>query len=127
MATTTSRQAAGARVPDLRWKRGLGIAVLAAALTAVPALARDAVAQRSASVTAAAYVTTSLLGARLLADSAAAASVPTPPPAVRRLRVAGLGVLDVQAGPGGQIRVDEASVKPAGGTTVVVLITYVST
>jgi hypothetical protein len=124
MARTSSDRAAGARVPDLRWKRGLAVAALASLLTGAPVLARDGVAQRSASVAATAVVTTSYLGARLQPDTAGA--VATPRPAARRLRLEGLGVLDVDAGPTDQVRIGSRSGEPASGGAVVVQIAYVS-
>jgi hypothetical protein len=124
MARTSWGWAARARLPDLRWKRGLAVAALASLLTGAPALARAAHAQRSASVAATAFVTTSLLGARLQSDSAAAVAVPRP--AVRRLRIEGLGVLDVEAGPADQVRIGSRSGEPATRSAVVVQIAYVS-
>jgi len=127
MAGTSSKWTAGARVPDPRWKRGLKVAVLAAALSGVPVLARDALAQRSANVQATAYVTTSYLGARLRTDTAAVAAAGTSQRSVRELRLEGLGVLDVQTGPGEQIRVGSRTDEPASPSTVVIQIAYVST
>jgi len=127
MATTSSGRTAGVRVQDLRWKRGLRVAVLAAALSGVPVLARHALAQRSASVQAAATVTTSYLGARLLSDTTEVAPAGASRLAVRRLRLEGLGVLDVQTGPGEQVRIGARSGESASPSTVVVQIAYVST
>ena len=127
MATTSSGRTAGTWVPDLRWKRGLGVAALAAALSGVPVLARDAVAQRSTSIQAAAYVTTSYLGARFRSDTTEVAAAGASQLAVQRLRLGGLGVLDVQTGPGEQVRVGSRTDVPANRSTVVIQIAYVST
>jgi len=127
MATTSSGRTAGARVPDLRWKRGLCAAALTAALSGAPLLARDAVAQRSTSIRAAAYVTTSYLGARLRSDTTEVVPAGASQLAVRRLRLEGLGVLDVQTGPGEQVRVGPRAAEPADRSTVVIQIAYVST
>jgi hypothetical protein len=114
-------------VPGLRWKRGLRVVALAAVLISVPVLARDAIAQRSARVQASAYVTISYLGARLLPDAAGAAGVASPQPTGQRLRLAGLGVLDVQTGPGEQVRIGAGATESASRSAVVVEIAYVST
>ncbi|MGA2383545.1 MAG: hypothetical protein ABSG61_08925 [Gemmatimonadales bacterium] len=127
MATTSSTRTAGAPARDLRWERGLRVALLAAALAGVPLLARDAVAQRSGVIQATAYVTSSILGARLQADTSGAAVSATPRPIVRRLRVEGVGVLDVRTVAGEEISVTSRLVDSVGGPTRVVQISYVST
>jgi len=114
-------------VPDLRWKRGLTVAALAAGLAGAPALAREAAAQQSAYVHAAAYVTTSYVGARLRSDTTQPPAAGATRFAVWQLRLEGLGVLELQTGPGEQVRVGKSSGEPASRSTVVIQIAYVST
>jgi hypothetical protein len=126
MGTTSSERAAAGRAPGLRWRRGLAVAVLAAALSGTPWLARAGVAQQTARIRAAARVTTSYLGARLRPDTAVVVAG-VPQALVQHFRLEGLGVLDVQTGPGEQIRVGSRRDEPAGRSSVVVQVAYVST
>jgi hypothetical protein len=78
--------------------------LLSALLAGSPLLAPRAVAQQPSAIRASAYVTTSVLAARLRSDSAALA-LRVLPPATERVRIAGVGTLDIQAGPGEVVRV----------------------
>ena len=127
MATTSSTRTAGAPARDLRWERGLRVAVLAAVLAGAPLLARDAVAQRSGAIQATAYVTASILGARLQSHTSGAAVSAALRPMLRQLRVEGVGVLDVRTVAGEEISVTSRVVDSRGCPTRVVQISYVST
>jgi hypothetical protein len=127
MATTSSKRAAGTPARNLRLGRGLSVAVLAAVLAGAPLLARDAVAQRSGAVQATAYVTASILGARLQQDTVGVAASATLRPMLRRLRIEGVGVLDVRTVAGEEISVTSRVVDSRGRPTPVVQISYLST
>ena len=72
-------------------------AVLAAVLAAAPALAHSAQAQSAVGIRASAMVSNSVMNVRVQADTASLPTVPAP--TIRRLVIAGVGVLAVQAGP----------------------------
>jgi hypothetical protein len=127
VTTTSLERTAGTPARDLRWERGLKVAVLVAVMVAAPLLTRNAVAQRASVIQATAYVTASYLGAGLQQDSVRAATLHAAPrPVAQRLRIEGIGVVDVQTGPGEAIRVSRVA-NPRGLTTVVVQICYVGT
>lgn len=127
MATTSSTRTAGTPARDLRWERGLRVAVLAVVLAGTPVLARNAVAQRSGAVQATAYVTSSILGARWQPDTAGVAVSAALRPMLRRLQIAGVGVLDVRTVAGEEIDVTSRLMDAHGRPTRVVQISYVST
>lgn len=94
-------------------------------------LARTAMAQRPAAIQASAYVIDSYMSTGLRPDSAmvtptAAAARTLAPSVSHQLRIAGLGVLDVQSGPGMEIRVASrvADARSHAGTTIQVSVTY---
>jgi hypothetical protein len=129
--TSTSHRWAGPSARDLRWQRGLRLALIAAVLSGAPMLARTATAQRPATIQASAYVIDSYIatGLRPDADTAttAASALPTEAlPASRQLRIAGLGVLDVRSGSGTEIRVASRVTADRGtsGTTLQVSVSY---
>ena len=131
METTSSYRSAEASARSPRWQRGLGVALLAAALSMAPLLARSASAQRPATIQASAYVIDSYIATGLRLDSAtstpaSAAARPPALPASRQLRIAGLGVIDVRSGSGTEISVVSrvADARGALGPTVQVSITY---
>lgn len=99
----------------------LRTAVLATALLGAPALARQAQAQREVAVRASAMVSSSVLDAGVLPDSIAATRAPVRP-VVQRLRIAGVGVLDVESGPGQAISIARVARDPGNRSTVVVQI-----
>jgi len=127
MATTSSTRTAGTPARNLRLERGLRVALLAAALAGAPLLARNAVAQRSGSVQATAYVTSSILGARLQPDTTGATVSAALRPMLRRLLVEGVGVLDVRTVAGEEISVTSRVVDSRGRPAPVVQISYLST
>jgi hypothetical protein len=127
MATTYSTRTAGTPARIRRWERGLRVAVLAAVLAGAPLLARDAFAQRSGAVQATAYVTSSILGARLQADTSGVAVSAALRPMLRRLLVEGVGALDVRTVAGEEINVTSRVVDSARGSARVVQISYLST
>ena len=99
-STLLPRTAASA--PGLRL--GLRVAALAALLAGSPLFAARAVAQQPSAIRASAYVTTSVLAARLADPEAVTARVL--PPVTERVLIAGVGALDIQAGPGEVVRVN---------------------
>ncbi len=112
MATTLSYRIAGAWKWRNRWGQGLRALALAALFAAAPFAAREAVAQRPAGIRVAAFVSAPASSVAFHADTAN----PAPPPAgVLRLGVAGVGVLDVQSGPGAAIRVADLPAPAPGG------------
>ena len=127
MATTSSTRTAGMPARDLRLGRGLRVALLAAVLAGAPLLARPAAAQRSGAVQATAYVTSSILGARLQQDTVGVVVSPTFRPMLRRLRIEGVGALDVRTVAGEEICVSSRVVELAGSSKRVVQISYLST
>lgn len=112
---------------DLRLGRGLRVALLAAVLAGAPLLARPAAAQRSGAVQATAYVTASILGARLQQDTVGVVVSATFRPMLRRLRIEGVGALDVRTVAGEEICVSSRVVELAGSSKRVVQISYLST
>jgi len=122
MKTTASKRAAGVRARDLRWERGLRVAALAVVLAGAPILARDAAAQRAGSIQATASVIDSYFAAAFRSDSADAAVRPAPRPGTERIRIAGAGVLEVQSGPGAQVRVASRVEEPRSRSDLVVRV-----
>jgi len=122
MATTSAKRAAGVPARDLRWERGLRVAVLVVVLAWAPVLARDAAAQRSGTIQATASVIDSYVAAAFRSDSADAAVRTPPRPGTERIQVAGVGVLEVQSGPGAQVRVASHIEDPRGRTRLVVQV-----
>jgi hypothetical protein len=122
METTSSKRAAGMPARDLLWGRGLRVAVLTVGLAWAPALARDAVAQRSGTIQATASVIDSQLAAALRSDSADAAVRTPPRTGTERIRIAGVGVLEVQSGPGAQTRVVSRPEDPRSRSPLVVQV-----
>lgn len=122
MKATSSKRAAGMPARDLRWGRGLRAAVLTVGLAWAPVLARDAVAQRSGTIQATASVIDSQFAAAFRSDSADAA-VRTPlRTGTERIRIAGVGVLEVQSGPGAQMRVVSRPGDPRSRSPLVVQV-----
>jgi len=115
---TTSHPHTAAPAPGHRLVVGIRAAVLAALLAGAPPLARQATAQRPAAIRAAAYVTTSILAAGWRAEAAGA--VLRVPPAAERVRIAGVGTLDVQSGPGEAVRVSPRVEDATHQSTIVV-------
>jgi len=122
MKTTASKRAAGVRARDLRWERGLRLAVLAVVLAGAPFLARDAAAQRAGTIQANASVIDSYFAAAFRSDSADAAVRTAPRPGTERIRIAGAGVLEVQSGPGAQVRVASRVEAPRSRSDLVVRV-----
>jgi hypothetical protein len=122
METTSSKRAAGMPARDLRWGRGLRVAVLTVGLAWAPVLARDAVAQRSGTIQATASVIDSQFAAAFRSDSADAAVRTPPRTGTERIRIAGLGVLEVQSGPGAQVRVASRVEEPRSRSLLVVQV-----
>jgi hypothetical protein len=121
MAAASLPRVAGIPAQARRAAGALRATVLAAALLGAPALARQAQAQRAAAVRASAMVSSSVLDAGMLPDSIAATRAPVRP-VVQRLRIAGVGVLDVESGPGQAIRITRVAVDPASRAMVVVQV-----
>jgi hypothetical protein len=105
MNSTSANRAAGVGARDLRWERGLRVAVLSVVLAGAPLLARDAAAQRAGSIQATASVSDSYFATAFRSDSADAAVRTASRPGTERIRIAGVGVVEVQSGPGAQLRV----------------------
>jgi hypothetical protein len=126
MKTTSSNRAAGASARDLRWERWLRVAVLAAVLAGTPVLAPDAVAQRAGTIQATASVIDSYFAAAFRSDSADAAVRTAPRPGTERIRIAGIGVLEVQSGPGAQTRVVSRVADPRSRSNLVVEVSISS-
>ena len=122
METTSSKRAAGVPARDLRWERGLRVAMLAVVLAGAPILARDAAAQRAGSIQATASVIDSYFAAAFRSDSADAAVRTPPRPGTERIRIAGVGVLEVQSGPGAQVRVASRVEDPRSRSNLVVQV-----
>lgn len=122
MKTTSSKRAAGVSARDLRWERGLRVAALAVVLAGAPILARDAAAQRAGSVQATASVIDSYFATAFRSDSADAAVRTVPRPGTERIRIAGVGVVEVQSGPGAQLRVVSRVEDPRSRSTLVVQV-----
>jgi len=120
MATSSFSPRAGTPAPVARLVPWLRVAALAALLAALPLLASNARAQRPATIRASAYVSHSIMDAVVRPDSAAAARAQAAP-ATERLRIAGVGVLDVRAGPGQAVRVGRAE-DARGEATVTVQV-----
>jgi len=122
MKTTASKRAAGVRARDLRWGRGLRVAGLAIVLAWAPGLARDAAAQRAGVIQATASVIDSYVAAAFRSDSADAAVRTPPRTGAERIRIAGVGVLEVQSGPGAQMRIVSRLDDPRSQSTLVVQV-----
>lgn len=122
MKRTSSKRAAGVTPRDLRWERGLRVAVLAVMMAWAPMLARDAAAQRSGTIQATASVIDSYFAAAFRSDSADAAVRTPPRPGTELIRIAGAGVLEVQSGPGAQVRVASRVEDPRSRSNLVVQI-----
>ena len=122
METTSSKRAAGMPARDLRWGRGLRVAVLTVGLAGAPVLAREAVAQRSGTIQATASVIDSQFAAAFRSDSADAAVRTPPRPGAERIRIAGVGVLEVQSGPGAQTRIVSRPGDPRSRSLLVVQV-----
>ena len=122
METTSSKRAAEVSARDLRWERGLRVAVLAVVLAGAPILARDAAAQRAGAIQATATVIDSYFAAAFRSDSADAAVRTPPRPGTERIRIAGVGVLEVQSGPGAQMRIVSRVEDPRSRSTLVVRV-----
>ena len=122
MKTTSSNRAAGVTARDLRWERGLRVAVLAVVLAGAPILARDAAAQRAGSIQATASVIDSYFATAFRSDSADAAVRTAPRPGTERIRIAGIGVVEVQSGPGAQLRVVSRVEDPGSRSNLVVQV-----
>ncbi len=105
MATTKLSRSAGAPASGLNLGPGLRVAALAVVLAGFPLLAPNARAQQPAAIRARAYVTTSILAAAVRPESAPVATLASLQPATKRIRIPGVGTLDVQAGPGEAVRV----------------------
>jgi hypothetical protein len=103
--TTTLLRTAGAPARTPRLEQLLQIIVLTVLLALAPMLVRNAMAQRPASIRASAFVTTSIIAVALRPDSAGVAADLPLRPGAERLLIAGIGMLDVLAGPGEAIRV----------------------
>jgi hypothetical protein len=121
MAAASLRRVAGIPAQAHRATGVLRTGVLAAALLGAPALAQQAQAQREAAVRASAMVSSSVLDAGVLPDSIAATRAPVRA-VTQRLRIAGVGVLDVETGPGQAIRIARSAEDPGKRSTVVVQI-----
>ena len=115
---TTSTSLLAADAADCTLALLLRAAGLAALLAAMPLLAPKAAAQAPAAIRASAYVSHSILDAVVRPDSPAASAQA---PASERIRIAGVGVLDVQAGPGEAVRVGRAE-DARGEATVTVQV-----
>jgi hypothetical protein len=107
---------------DLRWERGLRVAGLAVALAGAPTFARDAAAQRAGTIQATASVIESYVAAAFRSDSADAAVRTPPRPGTERIRIAGVGVLEIQSGPGAQMRVASRVEDPRRQSNLVVRV-----
>jgi hypothetical protein len=126
MATTSMERTAGTPARDLRWERWLRAAALATALAAAPMLAPDAAAQRSGAIQASAFVTASVLGARMQPDSVAVAVTSAPRPAVRQLRVEGVGMLLLQTAPGEVVLVTSRMAATPDGAIRIIQLSYLT-
>jgi hypothetical protein len=96
--------------------------VLAVVLAGAPILARDAAAQRAGTIQANASVIDSYFAAAFRSDSADAAVRTAPRPGTERIRIAGAGVLEVQSGPGAQVRVASRVEAPRSRSDLVVRV-----
>ena len=119
MAAHSPFPTAGSPARAPRLGRGLRAAGLLAILVCCPGLVRSAVAQRPAGIRASAYVSTSVMAVAVRPDTAARAARAT-----ARIRVAGVGMLDVQCGPGGQVRVSTEAVAREEPTVVVQVLNF---
>ena len=126
MTILGSKPAAGVRVVGYPGSRGLRVAVLTAVLVATPLLARNASAQRSGSIQATATVITSNLGAGFRQDSVGAPVRPAARPASRALVIEGVGLLEIQTGPGAEPPL-ASRVVDRRGATVAIQIFFVGT
>ncbi len=88
------------------------IAATVAALAAAPCAARQAVAQAAIHVGAVVTAPAGLVSLR--PDSV---TLPPPSPEVARLRIPGVGGLDVQAGPGSAVRFAPQAAQPRAAET----------
>lgn len=93
---------------------------MTAVLAGAPMLVRNAVAQRSATIQASAYVTNSMIAVALRPDSVVVAARAITRPFTQRLSISGVGTLDVQAGPGEVIHVAPMADDSRNQPTVVV-------
>ena len=91
-----------------------------ALLAALPLLAPRLSAQQPVAIRASAYVSTSVLAAVVRPDSGSAAR-PVVPPATRRIRIEGVGLVDVQTGPGEAVRVGRVE-RPLAQPTVTIQV-----
>jgi len=121
MATTNLPRPCGAPARNLL-ERGLRVVATTALLVAAPLLAPRASAQQPAAIRASAYVSTSILAVALRSDSAPVALRASLPPATRSVRVAGVGTVDVQVGPGEAIGVSPQVLDPQDRLTVTVQV-----
>ncbi len=93
-------------------RTGVGrVLALAAVLAAAPWLARPALAQRPAVIRASTYVTGPVTAFALRPDTVQAPRAP----GSSRLRVQGVGLLDVRSAEGSVVRVVAGSGPPSGG------------
>jgi len=120
MATSSFSPRAGTPAPVSRLVPWLRVAALAATLAGLPLLASKAGAQQPAAIRASAYVSHSILDAVVRTDSPASARGQAAP-ATEQLRIAGVGLLDVQTGPGEAVRVGRAE-DARGDATVTVQV-----
>jgi hypothetical protein len=103
----------------------LRVVVLAAALVAAPV--RPALAQQGAFIKASADVTTSMVGALFVPDAPGLTTRGGGQPTVQTVRITGVGVVTVQAGPGEAIQVAQSPLDPRDLRTRVLQIYYVGT
>jgi len=121
MATTSLSPRAGAPASasgPARWPR---VAALTALLAGLPLLATGLRAQQPVAIHASAYVSASVLAAVLRPDSGSAGARAIVPPATRRIRIEGVGLVDVQMGPGEAVRVGRVE-RPLAQPTVTIQV-----
>jgi len=120
MATTSFSPRAGAPAAASRLDGWLRAAALTALLAGLPALAPRLEAQQPAAIRASAWVSTSVLAA-VVRPEAGPAAVASPTPATRRIRIEGVGSIDVQAGPGAAVRVGPVE-RPLAQPTITIQV-----
>jgi len=122
MARETVGAIAGAPARDLRIELRIRAAALALVLAGLTLLVPKAQAQQPASIRATAYVSHSILAAVVRPDTAGAVAEAAPPPASERIRVQGVGVVEVQRGPAEAVRVLPRALDARGEATVIVQV-----